>query len=397
VTGSRTIIIAGAGIGGLTAALALARRGFAVTLIEAAAQLDEVGAGIQLSPNATEVLLSLGLGPGLKPHIVAPETLRVMNARSGRVIVESPLGLTAAVRYRAPFWVIHRGDLQNTLAEAVRAEQRIDLRLGVRVEEFGQRNGRLLVVGRGAGAVIQFDGDALIGADGVWSAVRSRLGDPSVPSYSGQMAWRALVPVDVAPPAMREPATTLWLGPSAHVVHYPVRAGRAVNIVVILREPWNKPGWTEPGDPAVLRARAARWAPALRALVEAPQHWTKWALHGRPPLAQWGAGPATLLGDAAHPMRPFLAQGAAMAIEDAAVLARSLAARTDDVNAALRSYEQERQPRAMRVVEEADRNGRRYGWRGPLATARNFVLARMGGEKLLTRYDWIYDWKNVEE
>lgn len=393
MTGTRSIVIAGAGIGGLTAALALARRGFSVTLLEAASQLDEAGAGIQLSPNATEVLLALGLGGALRPFIVAPEALRVMNARSGRLIVESPLGLAAAVRYRAPFWVIHRGDLQRVLVEAVAAEARVDRRLGVRVEEFGQRDGRLLVVGRAAnGVVLQFEGDALVGADGVWSAVRTRLGDPSVPTFSGQVAWRALVPAEAVAPALREPTTTLWLGSRAHAVHYPVRGGEAVNIVVILREPWGRPGWTEPGDPAVLRAKAVRWAPALRELVGVPQAWSRWALHGRPPLARWGAGAATLLGDAAHPTRPFLAQGACMAIEDAAVLARMLAARPDDIPAALRAYEQARRPRVRRVVEEADRNGRRYGWRGPLAAVRNFALARLGGESLLARYDWIYDW-----
>lgn len=388
------IIVAGAGIGGLTAALAVARRGFPVTILEAAPRLEEVGAGVQLSPNATGVLLDLGLGPALKPHVVASEALRVMNARSGREIVASSLGVPAAVRYGAPFWMIHRADLQRVLADAVQSSSAIDLRLGVRLEEFGQRDGRMLVVGRGANAMIQFEGTALIGADGIWSRVRERLGDGTPPRSAGQTAWRALVPAAVVAAAWREPATVLWLGPRAHVVHYPVQAGTAINIVAIIREAWEEPGWSSPGNPAVLGARIAQWAPAVRDLVAAAPGWTKWALQDRAPLPQWGVGPVTLLGDAAHPMVPFLAQGAAMAIEDAAILARRLAQQPDDVPAALRGYEQERRDRTARVTREARRNGQRYGLGGPLAAARNFVLARMGGERLLRRYDWIYDWKS---
>jgi salicylate hydroxylase len=389
------IIIAGAGIGGLTAALALARKGFPVTVLEAAPRLEEIGAGVQLSPNATRVLLGFGLGPALKAHAVAPEALRVMNARTGREIVSALLGVAAAVRYGAPFWAIHRGDLQRVLLETLANSELIDLHLGVRVEDFARKGERIVVAARGASATIQMEGRALIGADGLRSRVRERLGIQIAPQFCRQTAWRALLPADQLAPETRQPMITLWLGPQAHVVHYQVSAGAAVNIVAIIRENWDADGWTAPGEPALLRARSRRWAPALRDLIASPGRWTKWALHEHPVLPQWGTGPATLLGDAAHAMRPFLAQGAAMAIEDAAVLARCVAAAPHDIPGALRNYEQARQPRTTRVVEEAARTGRRYGWRGPLAFARNVALARMGGEKLLARYDWIYDWNDA--
>jgi salicylate hydroxylase len=396
LAGSARIIIAGAGIGGLTAALALARAGFGVTVLEAAPRLEEIGAGVQLSPNATRVLFGLGLASALERYAVAPEALRIMNARSGREIAAGPLGRRAAERYGAPFLVVHRSDLQRVLLEAVGAEPAADLRLGVRVVEFARRGEQILVMVRGANATLQFAGDALIGADGLWSRVRERLGLTIRPQFCGQAAWRALAPASAIGPALRAPATTLWLGPDAHVVHYPVRAGALINIVAIVREDWEAEGWSTPGDPALLRARVTRWAAPLRDLIAIPDAWNKWALHDHPPLPQWGTGPVTLLGDAAHAMRPFLAQGAAMAIEDAAVLARALAA-SQDISAGLRAYEQARRPRTARLQREAARTGRRYAMKGPLAAVRNLVLARMGGEKLLRRYDWIYGWEDDEQ
>ncbi len=389
----RRILIAGAGIGGLTAALALRRAGFAVTVIEAAPQLEEIGAGIQLSPNASGILIALGLAPALAPPAVAPDTLCVMGMRSGREIVRAPLR-DAAERHGAPFWVIHRADLQQVLARAVAETPDIDLHLGVRVQDFAQRGDRVVVVGRGRIATVQMEGDALIAADGLWSSLRERLGIGIKPEFRRQTAWRALAPAAAVSPQMRETATTLWLGPHAHVVHYPVSGGAWINVVAIIREDWDKPVWSEPGDPEFLRSRASRWAPALRRLVETPERWEKWALHEHPPLPHWGAGPVTLLGDAAHAMQPFLAQGAAMAIEDAAVLARCLAATPDDIVSALRAYEAARRPRTARVQLEASRQGRRYGMRWPLSAARDFALRRMGGARLLARYDWIYGWKD---
>ena len=391
---AQKIIIAGAGIGGLTAALALARAGFAVSVLEAAPQLEEVGAGVQLSPNASGVLLSLGLGPALRPHTVGLEALHIMHARTGGELVEGPLGVPAAVRYGAPFWAIHRADLQNVLAEAVKGHG-VDLHLGVRAEDFALKDGRIVVLGRGRIARVQMEGAALIGADGLWSHVRERLGIRIAPQFCRQTAWRALIPMDAVPVRLREPVATLWLGPLAHVVHYPVRGGAELNVVAIIREDWDRREWSAPGEPDVLRNRVAHFAPALRDLINIPERWTKWALHDHPPLPQWGTGPVTLLGDAAHAMRPFLAQGAGMAIEDAAVLARSLKAGIDDIPAALRVYEGARRDRTGQVQKEAMRTGRRYGWRGPLAAARNFALRRLGGEKLLTRYDWIYEWKDA--
>lgn len=387
------IVIAGAGIGGLTAALALARQGFQVSVLEAAPALETVGAGLQISPNASRILRDLGLGAALAPHVVTASALRVMQASSGQELLSAPLAAIAG-RCEAPFWLLHRGDLQRVLAEAAIAEPGIDLHLGARVEDFAARDGRVTVVGRTATAMIQVDCEALIGADGLWSQMRPRLGITATPQFRGRTAWRALLTSANLNDWYRAPETTLWLGPRAHVVHYPVQGGAAINIVAIIREAWNGPEWSEPGDPAVLQGVLAGWAPAIRDLVALPQRWSRWALHELAPLPEWGTGPVTLLGDAAHGMPPFLAQGAAMAIEDAAVLAHSLAVRPDDMATGLRVYESLRRPRTRRAQEESARQAWRYGLPQPLAAVRDQVLMRIGGEKLLARYDWLYAWED---
>ncbi|MCC7348280.1 MAG: FAD-dependent monooxygenase [Variibacter sp.] len=387
------ILIAGAGIGGLAAALALSRAGFRVTVMEAAPELREIGAGIQLSPNATRILLDLGLGPALARVAVRPEALRVMNAGSGEPLAVSPLGEAALARYGAPFLTIHRGDLQRLLAEAAREQPTVDLHLGARAEDVAARDGGIVVVARGRLAAVQMQGAALVAADGIWSTLRGRLGLATAPVFYRQTAWRALLPVAEAPVFACAPAVNLWLGPHAHAVHYPVCGGAAVNIVVIIREEGSSRDWATPGDPAVLRARVARWSRAIRDLLHIPQAWEKWALHALPPLPGWGTGPMTLLGDAAHAMRPFLAQGAVMAIEDAEALARHAAAHRDDLPAAWRAYEAERRPRTARVQAASEQTGERNGWRGPLALARNLALRHMGGQRLLAMHDWIYDWR----
>jgi salicylate hydroxylase len=388
------IVIAGAGIGGLMAAVALALRGFRVTVLESAPEIEPIGAGLQLSPNASRLLIAHGLGEALRPYVTEIEALRVMNARNGREIVSGPFGQAAAERYGAPFWVIHRSDLQSLLLAAVEALDTIDLHLGVTLDRFGVRQGNLLVGGRTRHAMVQYDASALIGADGVWSSVREKLGDIEPPKPTGRTAWRALIPIHEVPESFRTPVTTLWLGPQAHVVHYPVRGGEALNLVVIVREEWSQPTWNEPGDGDFLTAKVARWAMPVRTLISAATGWHKWAIVERPVLPQWGVGPVTLLGDAAHPMRPHLAQGAAMAIEDAVVLAEMIAQRPGEIPAALRAYENARRGRVTRVQAEAARNGGRYAWGGPFAMARNFALSRMGGEALVRRYDWVYDWRN---
>ena len=392
---SRTVIVAGAGIGGLTVALALKRNGFRVIVLEQAERLQETGAGIQLSPNAARLLIELGFGDRLRPHVVVPQAVRVLNAKNGREIVRIPLGDTAAQRYGAPYWIIHRGDLQAVLSAAVAQELDISLKLGMRMEDFVTHPNGVTVSARSGTTAWNEFGHALIAADGLWSMSRERLGFREPPRFSGRVAWRALVPAAEVPPEFREPMIHLWLGADAHLVHYPVKGGKVINIVVITADAWNAEGWSEPASRIDLlpRLTAARWAPQARALVRLPEAWLKWALFERRPLMNWTQDAAALLGDAAHPMLPFLAQGGAMAIEDAVVAAQCLARRPDDAAAALRTYAAIRRGRTRRVQRQAARNGQHYHLKGVSAMLRNAAMGVMGGEHLLRHYDWLYDWR----
>jgi 2-polyprenyl-6-methoxyphenol hydroxylase-like FAD-dependent oxidoreductase len=393
VARSRTIIVAGAGIGGLAAALALIRTGFRVVVIEQAERLEETGAGIQLSPNATGILLALGAGDHLKYRAVAPDAIRVMRAASAREVARVPLGRAAELRYGAPYWVIHRADLQAGLIEALEATPDFVLRLGCKVEDFAVHAHGVTVQARGRSAVIDEHGIALIGADGLRSTVRGKLGDRRPPRFRHRTAWRALIAADRASPQAREAATVLWLGPDAHLVHYPVKGGQMINLVAIVRDDRPVAGWSAGGRRSDLIRLFSGWHKEARTLIAAPSTWLRWSLYDRPLPHPWGIGPVTLLGDAAHAMLPFLAQGGAMAIEDAAVLAACLARHSEDPAVALRLYEGLRRRRTGHAQRDARRNGRLYHLRQPAAFARDLALAVMGGNRLLRRYDWLYDWR----
>jgi salicylate hydroxylase len=379
----------------LTTSLALARNGFRVTVLEQAERLEETGAGIQLSPNASRTLIGLGLEEQLRAHVVTPVALRVLGAGNGREIVRVPLGDSAAQRYGAPYWVIHRGDLQAVLAATLTQTPGITLKLGARVEDFVAKPSGITVSARNASATVDEHGSAFIGADGLWSATRTRFGNNASPRFVRRAAWRALVPAKDVPPEFSEPLVCLWLGPDAHLVHYPVKGGGLINVVVIMDDTWNAPGWSEPASRSDLLQRISKsdWAPQALSLISAPESWLKWALYDLPPIRRRSRGPVALLGDAAHPMLPYLAQGAAMAIEDAAVLARCLAQTPDDPTAALQAFETARWARVRKVQRLAARNGARYHLTGVRAMVRDLVMQTLGGVRLLHHYDWLYDWR----
>jgi salicylate hydroxylase len=385
------VVIAGAGLGGLTAALTLARRGFSVVICERARQLAEVGAGIQISPNAGHVLKDLGLDQALAAAASEPVAIDVRSGATGRAITSASLSAFRQ-RYGLPYRSFHRVELQRILASAVAAEPRIELRLGTTVAGFVREADGVVVRLERAGAVSLIEAIALIAADGVWSSLREALGGrPARPT--GRTAWRATVPAGAAPPGLPADRIGLWLGRNAHLVHYPVRAGKTINVVAIVEEDWHGEGWSEPGDRAQVARAFAGWAAEARAIIAAPAEWRKWALVAVNPHGPWTSDRAALLGDAAHAMLPFLAQGAAMAIEDAAVLAASLARGGSDVAGALRAYENERKMRVIRLAAAAKQVGDTYHF-GSFAAFGRDVALRLAGERLMIGgNDWIYGWR----
>jgi salicylate hydroxylase len=386
-----TVVIAGAGIGGLTAALALAARGFKAIIAERTTELSELGAGIQLAPNAGRILAGLGLDAAIAEAASEPVAIDILEASHGRLIVSIPTQRFRD-RYGFPYRVIHRADLQKILVAAVQANPAITLRLGATVGTFvAQTGGYLVRVSRDGGQDV-VSAAAVIGADGLWSTLRDRIPGAAVAEATGRTAWRGLIPLDSAPPTLAQDRVALWLGPNAHLVHYPVARGAAVNVVAIVEEDWTRRGWSGAGDPRWLAKRFATWPEPARAIVAAPISWRKWAVTTLDPGGPWVNGPVALLGDAAHAMAPFIAQGAAMAIEDAAVLADVLAD-ARDVPAALKSYALQRKARVVAVARAAARAGAIYHWRPPLAAIRNLVLRLTGPLPILAANDWIYRWR----
>lgn len=393
----RTIAIAGAGIGGLTAALALAAKGFRSVILEKSEKLEQAGAGIQLSPNSSRILIGLGLDSVLSRSAVALNGVSIMSARAGRELARVPLE-QAAFRYGAPYWIIHRADLQAALLAQVNDHPDIELRLGCQFDDLATHARGVTVVHRQGNMRGQDTVQGLIGADGIWSGVRRHLFPDVRPSFSGRIAWRGMIDASQVPRDFRDARVQLWMGGNAHLVAYPVSGGRQINVVAIIRSDWNRPGWSEPGDAAEIRRYfdAPKWPTPARLLIGAVESWRRWALFSIKDGGVWNEGPIALLGDAAHAMLPFAAQGAGMAIEDAAVLAQSLAQTPNDIPGALARYGAQRKSRVSRMQRTARRNGQLYHLRGPMAVLRDAGIRLLGGERLLARQDWIYDQRLVE-
>ncbi len=390
------IAIAGAGIAGLTAALALAQRGFKVRLLERADRLEEVGAGLQLSPNATRLLDRLGVLSILRPIAVRAEAVEIRSARTLGVLASVPLGEKAVRRWGAPYLTVHRADLQSALLAAVKRQPAIELATGAAVRDAAfHDHGVTLSIDR-EGRIEELGCSLAVGADGVWSTLRALGGQERQSRYSGYIAWRAMLhPATMTedtdgtvPPNDR---VTAWLHPGFHLVAYPVRAGDAINLVAVTRAPEMTRRWSNTGDLSRLTGVMGGASPALLRLVQTADRWTTWPIHEVPPGETWTseAGIA-LIGDAAHAMSPYAAQGAAMAIEDAVALAAALGGEHGNLAAALSLYEQARRKRVMRVAARGAFN--RFTWhaRGPVAFARDRVLALRKPEALAADFDWLY-------
>lgn len=385
----KDILVAGGGIGGLAAAYALAHKGAQVTLLEQSSEFGEVGAGIQLGPNVVRILEAWGLGEALRGVAAFPECLRVRNAMNGAVLGELPMGQAMVQRYGASYVTIARADMHGLLLDAVRRQGKVHLRLSSEVTRVDQDEHAVRV----QTLTQNFHAPVLVGADGVWSRLRKEVVDDGAPRVTGHLAFRALVPQADLPEKLRSKVVTAWLGRDFHVVQYPVRRGEWLNVVAIVHgHVYGDPKhWDHSANAAELRTRLAGATKALRDLVHAIPNWRLWALSDRPPMrsaSEHARGRIALLGDAAHPMRPYLAQGAGMAIEDADTLARVLDANPDDVPAALQSYANLRWQRNARVQARAIRNGEIFHLRGPMQVGRDLSL-RLLGEKLLD-VPWLY-------
>ena len=387
MSGKKRIALIGAGIGGLTAARALALRGFEVRVFEQSDELKEVGAGIQVAPNSTKVLRALGLEPQLKEAGYQPQSVVVRDWDDGRELRRTPMD-NAEAKYGAGYYLMHRADLLRILAQPVLG---VTIELGTRVDAVSTTD-KQAVVTLSAGRQIEFD--LVVGCDGIHSLVRKTLHGAQSPRFTGNMCWRALTPADIFPPGLVAPDMTIWMGPLGHIVVYYVRGGQFVNMVASRETKiWVEESWSVESSAQEMSAAFPKVGGDMRLLIDRAQRCFKWGLFDRDPLPWWSRGRITLLGDAAHPMLPFLAQGAAMAIEDGFVLAREAAASPDDIPAALARYEAVRRPRTTDVQLAARTQANIFHLTSPAARLKRWLkLDRLTkpDPKLLNR-DWLYE------
>lgn len=391
----RTIIIVGAGIAGLTAALLLTKTGYRVSIIERSDKIDDVGVGIQISPNATHILADLGLAKQAAAASFTPENVVINSGRTGRELSRLPLGETITKRHGFPYLVLHRGDLANLLLSAARENPEISIDFMTSFEDAAMHKNGITVMALRAGKMVDYTGCALIGADGVNSRVRSRIidGNKSIPS--GDIAWRTLVPVSKLPEGTDITSTHIWLGKEGHVVCYPVRGLTKLNIVAVTPQSCASDitKRTMNAEPQALKRFYSNWCGQVRQLLDAADDWSGWPLNPVNPRGKWSNGSAVLIGDAAHATLPYAAQGGVAAIEDAAVLAKVFANEGQNPAKAMAIFEKLRKPRATKVWDLARTNRRIYHMGGLGAFARNTVLRTYSPERLHRKMDWLFGWK----
>ena len=385
------IAIAGAGIAGLTTALALLQQGFKVDVFEQASQLGELGAGLQISPNGSRVLLALGLGEALQRCVSQARGKEIRMWNTGQRWKLFDLGDDCLARFGAPYWMVHRGDLHRVLLDAFEARSDRPVRLNARVVKARSTDsGVTFELNDGS----HHSAHALLAADGVHSVLREQLLGEDKAQFTGLLAWRGLVPVERVSEHLRAQVGTNWVGPGAHVITYPVRGGALMNVVgIIEREGWRSESWTERGTHTELLQDFGHWHADVCELMSAIEQPFKWALLGRAPQTGWAQGNICLLGDAAHPTLPFLAQGANMAIEDAAIMARCLAL-DEPTEHALARFEKMRWQRTAYIVNRSRENAQRF--HNPQlsdpAKAVDYVSNEWEPEKVRRRYDWMFEY-----
>jgi 3-hydroxybenzoate 6-monooxygenase len=381
----QTVLVVGGGIGGLTTALALARKGIPVQVLEQAAEFKEIGAGIQLGPNVFRMFELLGLTDAVFRWAAFPESLEMRDSMTGESVIEMRIDKLYD-RYHAPYGVIHRADLLDRIHDACRSSNLIELlpsRKVVAIED----NGSGVTVQTEGGET--YKGAALIGCDGLWSTVRQHIVGDGKPVVSGHIAYRAVLPTADWPKEYRLPKMIIWAGDKTHLVHYPLRRGELFNLVVVFHSDRYEEGWDSYGDPAELHERFSEKCEPVRTLLKKVNSWKMWVLCDRPPIKNWSKGRITLLGDAAHPMLQYLAQGACMAIEDAVCLANQIEATGGDYPAAFRKYQELRYLRTARVQIMARVYGEVYHANNVVRELRNKVLREwlsQGGVDM----SWLY-------
>ena len=386
------IVVIGAGIGGLTAALALQQKGFDVQVLEQAGVLGEIGAGLQISPNGNRVLAALGLADAMATIAAEPQGKKVRLWNTGQTWNLFDLGAASRERYGFPYLNMHRGDMHRVLADAVLAHRPGTIRLNVRIDRLEQRGDEVAVFSEGREVAVA---DVVVGADGVHSQARRCLVGDDHPVFSGIIIWRGVINAAALPEHLRKPFGYNWVGPGAHVIHYPIRSGQLVNFAgAVEQQGWEVESWSEKGSRDACHADFAGWHDDVHTMIDAIETPYKWALMGREPIQRWSFGRATLLGDACHPTLPFLAQGAVMALEDGFILARCLEKWADDPVTALQRYEQARLERTTRVVRGSAANAARFH-NPQLAHAEGaakYVDNEWSEEKVSERYDWMFSY-----
>ena len=391
----RPILIAGAGIGGLATALGLAKNGFKSLVLERAPVLGEVGAGIQLGPNAFHAFDYLGVGDAARGMAVFIDKLRLMDAMTGDEITHIPLDEPFRKRFGNPYAVVHRGDLHGVLLKACRASPHIEVRTSAEVARYEQ-DGKEAAVHLTGGEIIK--GEGLIGADGVMSKVRAQLVGDGPPKVSGHTTYRSVIPTEQMPEDLRWNAATLWAGPKCHLVHYPLSGWKVFNLVVTCHNEATEP---VAGKPVTYEEMLPGFKHISKRALQILEHgtdWKLWVLCDRPPILNWVDGRVALLGDAAHPMLQYMAQGACMAMEDGVCISHELSAAGGDVERAFETYRQKRVHRTARVQLQSRALGEHvYHPDGAHAALRNAIMRSMKPEDYYDSLQWIYGGSGLAE